>query len=84
MSLSAYPVAEKSIWTSFPCGCGGCVCASCQGKTGGNPIDGSTLYAMQYIISTSVEKIIHLPSDTGGGGRVSEFTAILPESLCGT
>ena len=29
-------------------------------------------------------KIIHLPSDTGGGGRVSEFTAILPESLCGT
>ena len=35
----------------------GCVCASCQGKTGGNPIDGSTLYAMQYIISTSVEKL---------------------------
>ena len=35
----------------------GCVCAYCQGKTGGNPIDGSTLYAMQYIISTSVEKL---------------------------
>ena len=28
----------------------GCVCASCQGKTGGNPIDGSTLYAIGIIM----------------------------------
>lgn len=35
----------------------GCVCKNCQSKVGGNPIDASTLYAMQYVISTPIEKL---------------------------
>ncbi len=35
----------------------GCICKKCQRETGGNPIDSSTLYAMQYVISTSIEKL---------------------------
>lgn len=35
----------------------GCVCANCQSSAGGSPLDGSTLYALQYVISAPVEKL---------------------------
>lgn len=35
----------------------GCVCTECQRESGGNPIDHSTLYAMQFVISTPIEKL---------------------------
>ncbi len=35
----------------------GCVCRECQKEAGGTPIDHSTLYAMQFVISTPIEKL---------------------------
>ncbi|MBD8914770.1 MAG: DNA repair protein RecO [Pseudobutyrivibrio sp.] len=35
----------------------GCVCANCQSNVGGSPLGGSTLYALQYVISAPVEKL---------------------------
>lgn len=35
----------------------GCICDKCAKKAGGHPLDGSTLYAMQYVISSSIEKL---------------------------
>ena len=35
----------------------GCVCRECQSKVGGNPLQESTLYAMQFIISTPIERL---------------------------
>lgn len=35
----------------------GCVCRNCAGEPGDEPLDASVLYAMQFIISTPVEKL---------------------------
>ena len=35
----------------------GCVCRDCAGEPGDEPLDASVLYAMQFIISTPVEKL---------------------------
>lgn len=35
----------------------GCVCEKCREKEGGGPIANSTLYAMQFVISTPIEKL---------------------------
>lgn len=35
----------------------GCLCPKCQAKEGGTPINGSTLYAMQYVISSPIGKL---------------------------
>lgn len=41
----------------FSMGQRGCICKSCQNKAGGTPLTGSLLYAMQFIISSPVEKL---------------------------
>jgi DNA repair protein RecO (recombination protein O) len=35
----------------------GCVCSKCQKEAGGTAISGSTLYALQFVISSPVEKL---------------------------
>lgn len=35
----------------------GCVCTDCQREAGGSPMDASLLYAMQFIITTPVERL---------------------------
>lgn len=45
----------KLCW--FDVSLGGVCCASCGGRPGAIAIDPSTLYALQYIISSSIEKL---------------------------
>lgn len=48
--------AEEGL-THFSMRLQGCVCKDCQKEAGGNPIEPSLLYAMQFVIATPVEKL---------------------------
>ena len=41
----------------FSMGLRGCLCRDCARWEGGDPIDGATRYAMQFVISTPIEKL---------------------------
>ena len=55
--FSCLRCGKKEPLTYFNMKLRGCVCPDCQSREGGKPLQQSVLYAMQYIISTPVEKL---------------------------
>ena len=64
--VSCLRCGKKEDLTFFSMRLRGCICGSCQQEAGGTPISSSLLYAMQFIISTPVERL---------------FTFVLSESV---